>query len=107
MGRVKKIGDSVADDSGVHGLVLAYGSLAARSGRLIRTNSSESRRLVLPLAWRLTPGLGAAGAALAWTIGQAAVAGLAVLLVRHLLRGWRRPPGRAQHVLVEELSEVP
>jgi hypothetical protein len=54
----------------------------------------------------LTPGLGATGAALAWTIGQAAVAGLAVLLVRHLLRGRRRPPGRAQFVLVDELSEV-
>jgi O-antigen/teichoic acid export membrane protein len=62
--------------------------------------------LVLPLAWRLTPGLGATGAALAWTIGQAAVAGLAVLLVRHLLRGRRRPPGRAQFVLVDELSEA-
>jgi O-antigen/teichoic acid export membrane protein len=62
--------------------------------------------LVLPLAWRLTPGLGATGAALAWTIGQAAVAGLAVLLVRHLLRGWRRPSGQAQSILVDELSEV-
>jgi O-antigen/teichoic acid export membrane protein len=62
--------------------------------------------LVLPLAWRLTPGLGATGAALAWAIGQAAVAGLAVLLVRHLLRGRTRPPGRAQSVLVDELSEV-
>jgi O-antigen/teichoic acid export membrane protein len=62
--------------------------------------------LVLPLAWRLTPGLGATGAALAWMIGQAAIAGLAVLLVRHLLRGWRRPPGPAQSVLVDELSEV-
>ena len=61
--------------------------------------------LVLPLAWRLTPRLGATGAALAWTIGQAVVAGLAVLLVRHLLRG-RRPPGRAPFVLVDELSEV-
>jgi O-antigen/teichoic acid export membrane protein len=62
--------------------------------------------LVLPLAWRLTPELGATGAALAWTIGQAAVAGLAVLLVRHLLRGRTRPPGRAQFVLVDELSEA-
>ena len=47
-----------------------------------------------------------ANAALVWTIGQATVAGLAVLLVRHLLRGWRQPPGRAQSVLVDELSEV-
>jgi O-antigen/teichoic acid export membrane protein len=62
--------------------------------------------LVLPLAWRLTPALGATGAALAWTIGQAVVAGLAVLLVRHLLRGSRRPPGRAQSALLDELSEV-
>ena len=62
--------------------------------------------LVLPLAWRLTPGLGATGAALAWTIGQVVVAGLAVFLVRHLLREWRRPPGRAQYVQADELSEV-
>jgi len=63
--------------------------------------------VLLPLAWRLTPGLGAAGAALAWTIGQAAVAGLAVLLVRHLLRESRRPPGPARRGLVDQLSEVP
>jgi O-antigen/teichoic acid export membrane protein len=63
--------------------------------------------LLLPLAWRLTPGLGAAGAALAWTIGQAAVAGLAVFLVRHLLRESRRPPGPARRRLVDQLSEVP
>jgi hypothetical protein len=62
--------------------------------------------LLLPLAWRLTPGLGATGAALAWTIGQAAVAGLAVLLVRHLLRA-SRPPGPARRGLVDQLSEVP
>ena len=63
--------------------------------------------VLLPLAWRLTPGLGATGAALAWTIGQAAVAGLAVLLVRHLLRASRRPPGPARRGLVDQLSEVP
>jgi hypothetical protein len=62
---------------------------------------------VLPLAWRLTPELGASGAALAWTIGQAAVAGLAVFLVRHLLRGSRRPPRPARRELVDQLSEVP
>jgi hypothetical protein len=44
---------------------------------------------------------------LAWTIGQAAVAGLAVFLVRHLLRASRRPPGPAQRGLVDQLSEVP
>ena len=63
--------------------------------------------LLLPLAWRLTPGLGAEGAALAWTIGQVAVAGLAVFLVRHLLRESRRPPGPARRGLVDQLSEVP
>jgi hypothetical protein len=29
-----------------------------------------------------------------------------VLLVRHLLREWRRPPRRAQSVQADELSEV-
>jgi O-antigen/teichoic acid export membrane protein len=43
--------------------------------------------IVLPLAWWLTQGLGAGGAAWAWTIGQGAIAVLAVFLVRHLFRG--------------------
>jgi O-antigen/teichoic acid export membrane protein len=63
--------------------------------------------IVLPLAWQLTHGLGAAGAALAWTIGQAAVAVLAVFLIRHLLRGSERPPARARQMLVDHFSEAP
>jgi O-antigen/teichoic acid export membrane protein len=63
--------------------------------------------IVVPLAWQLTRGLGAGGAALAWTIGQAAVAALAVLLVRRLFRGSRRPPARARPVLLDHLSEAP
>jgi hypothetical protein len=37
------------------------------------------------LAWQLIHELSAAGAALAWTIGQVAVAALAGFLTRHLL----------------------
>jgi O-antigen/teichoic acid export membrane protein len=63
--------------------------------------------VVLPLAWQLTQGLGAAGAALAWTIGQAVVAALAVFFIRHLLRGPQQPPARARRRLVGHISEVP
>ena len=45
-----------------------------------------SLAVIVPmLAWHLIPRLDAAGAALAWTIGNAAVAVLAVSLTRHLL----------------------
>ena len=50
--------------------------------------------MVLPLAWRLTDGMDATGAALAWMIGHAVVAVLAVVLTRHLLQG-RGDRGRA------------
>ncbi len=63
--------------------------------------------IVLPLAWQFTRGLGGAGAVLAWTIGQAAVAALAVFLVRHLLRGAKRPPARARRMLVDHVSQAP
>ncbi len=61
--------------------------------------------IVPPLAWQLTPRLGAGGAALAWMTGQAAVAALALCLTRPLL--WRRerpPPGR---VLAGRFWETP
>ena len=61
--------------------------------------------VVIPLAWRLTPGLGPAGAALAWTAGQVVTAVLAGFLTRHLLRGPQRPPARQP--LVNRLSEAP
>jgi hypothetical protein len=54
----------------------------------------------------LTAKSSAAGAALAWTIGQAAVAALALFLVRHLLRESRRPPAEAP-TLVHHVSEAP
>lgn len=61
--------------------------------------------IVLPLAWQLTHGLSATGAALAWTIGQIVVAVLACHLTRHLLRGSERPP--TGHTLVDRFSEAP
>jgi hypothetical protein len=55
----------------------------------------------------LTPGVGATGAALAWTIGQAAVAVLAAFLTRHLL-GWREQRRPALRTLVDHhASEAP
>ena len=77
-----------------------------RAGRTIALQLSLTL-VVLPLAWLLTRGLGATGAALAWTVGQAAVAVLAVFLTRHLLWGWERPPGRARRRVAGQLPEVP
>jgi O-antigen/teichoic acid export membrane protein len=77
-----------------------------RPSRVIALQASLTV-IVLPLAWRLTHELSAAGAALAWTIGQAAVAFLAVFLVRHLLRGPERPPAQARRMLVGPVSKAP
>jgi O-antigen/teichoic acid export membrane protein len=63
--------------------------------------------IIVPLAWRLTEGPSAVGTALAWTIGQFAVAVLAVFLVRHLFRGPQPPSAGARHVLVDHVSEAP
>jgi hypothetical protein len=67
-----------------------------------------SLAVIVPmLAWHLIPRLDAAGAALAWTIGHAAVAVLAAFLTRHLLgrREQRRP---ALRTLVDHhASEAP
>jgi O-antigen/teichoic acid export membrane protein len=63
--------------------------------------------IIVPLAWRLTEGPSAVGTALAWTIGQLAVAVLAVFLVRHLFRGPQPPSAGARHVLVDHVSEAP
>jgi O-antigen/teichoic acid export membrane protein len=76
-----------------------------RPSRVIALQASLTV-IVLPLAWQLTQARGAAGAALAWMIGQAAVAALAVFLVRHLLRGSRRPPARPPRTLVDHMSRA-
>jgi hypothetical protein len=53
--------------------------------------------IVLPLAWQLTSALGPGGTAAAWTVGQAAVAVIAVFLTRDLLRQDERPPELRPH----------
>jgi O-antigen/teichoic acid export membrane protein len=75
-----------------------------RPSRVIALQASLTG-IVLPLAWQLTHGLGAAGAALAWAIGQVVVAALAGILSRHLLTGSERPP--AQRTLVDRFSKTP
>jgi O-antigen/teichoic acid export membrane protein len=67
-----------------------------------------SLAVIVPmLAWHMIPRLDAAGAALAWTIGHAAVAVLAAFLTRHLL-GWREQRRPALRTLVDHhASEAP
>ena len=77
-----------------------------RPSRVIALQTSLTV-IVLPLAWQLTRGLGAAGAALAWTIDQAAVATLAVFLIRHMFRGSQRPSARARRMLIDHVSKAP
>jgi O-antigen/teichoic acid export membrane protein len=77
-----------------------------RPSRVIALQASLTV-IVLPLAWQLTRELSAAGAALAWTIGQAAVAALAIFLMRHLLPGPARPPAQARRPLADHFTRGP
>lgn len=75
-----------------------------RPSRIVALQASLTA-IVLPLAWQLVHGLGAVGAALAWTIGQIVVAALGIFLIHHLLRGPQRPSKRP--TLVDHFSEAP
>ena len=85
-------------------LAICVARAERRPSRVILLQASQTM-IVLPLAWQLTSALSAAGTALAWTIGQAAVAVVAVFLARPLLR-WRERPPRPTH-LRRRFSETP
>ena len=80
---------------------------AERRPSLVVALQASLTAIVLPLAWQLTGELSAVGAALSWTIGQAAVAALALVLVRHLFRQAHRPSAEARPTLVDHVSEAP
>jgi O-antigen/teichoic acid export membrane protein len=67
-----------------------------RPSRVIVLQASLTM-IVLPLAWQLTSAHGPGGTAAAWTVGQAAVAVIAVFLTRDLLRQDERPPELRPH----------
>ena len=91
-------------------VVITLAICAARAERrpsLVVALQASLTAIVVPLAWQLTRESGATGAALAWTIGNAAVAALGLVLVRHLFREPRRPPAEARPALVDHVSEAP
>jgi O-antigen/teichoic acid export membrane protein len=91
-------------------VVITLAICAARAERrpsLVVVLHASLTAIVVPLAWQLTGEAGATGAALAWTIGQAAVAALALVLVRHLFRERQRPSADARPALVDHVSEAP
>ena len=91
-------------------VVITLAICAARAERrpsLVVALQASLTAIVLPLAWQLTGELSAVGAALSWTIGQAAVAALALVLVRHLFWQAQRPSAEARPTLVDHVSEAP
>jgi O-antigen/teichoic acid export membrane protein len=74
-------------------LAICVARAERRPSRVIVLQASQTM-IVLPLAWQLTSTRSAAGTALAWTVGQAAVAVVALFLMHPLLRRRERLPPR-------------